>query len=62
MVSLHIRTPLLESTPLSQVAGSEVWLKMEAMQPCGSFKLRGIGRACSHHAARGVQGLSLIHI
>lgn len=57
MVSLHLRTPLLESTPLSRVAGSEVWLKMEAMQPCGSFKLRGIGRACSHHVARGVQGL-----
>ena len=57
MPSLHIKTPLLESTPLSQVAGSEVWLKMEAMQPCGSFKLRGIGRACSYHVARGVHGL-----
>lgn len=55
MQVLHIQTPLLESTPLSRVVGSEVWLKMEALQPSGSFKLRGIGRACSYHAGRGVQ-------
>ncbi len=53
--SLHIQTPLLESIPLSRQTGASVWLKMEAMQPSGSFKLRGIGRACSHHARRGVQ-------
>ncbi len=57
MNPLHIKTPLLESTPLSRIAGSQVWLKMEAMQPSGSFKLRGIGRACSHHVRRGVQKL-----
>ncbi|MGI9537235.1 MAG: pyridoxal-phosphate dependent enzyme [Desulfocapsaceae bacterium] len=56
MEVLHIHTPLLESTPLSRVIGSDVWLKMEALQPSGSFKLRGIGRACSYHAGRGVQG------
>lgn len=55
MNSLHIETPLLESTPLSRAVNSQVWLKMEALQPSGSFKLRGIGRACSHHAGRGVR-------
>ena len=57
MNHLHIKTPLLESTPLSRISGSKVWLKMEAMQPSGSFKLRGIGRACSHHVSRGVRKL-----
>jgi L-serine/L-threonine ammonia-lyase len=32
-----------------------VWLKMEALQPCGSFKLRGIGHACEVHASRGAR-------
>ena len=57
MNHLHIKTPLLESTPLSRISGAKVWLKMEALQPSGSFKLRGIGRACSHHVRRGVQKL-----
>ncbi|NNF46600.1 MAG: pyridoxal-phosphate dependent enzyme [Desulfofustis sp.] len=57
MNPLHIKTPLLESTPLSRISASRVWLKMEAMQPSGSFKLRGIGRVCHHHVSRGVQRL-----
>jgi len=56
MNKLHIQTPLLESVPLSKLTGTEVWLKMEALQPSGSFKLRGIGRACSYHRDRGVSG------
>jgi len=42
--NLHIFTPLLESKELSRLAGRRVWLKMENMQPGGSFKIRGIGR------------------
>lgn len=30
-----------------------VWLKLEALQPCGSFKARGIGFACVHHREQG---------
>ncbi|MDU9403435.1 pyridoxal-phosphate dependent enzyme [Pseudomonas sp. zfem004] len=52
---LHIQTPLIESRPLSQRAGRPVWLKLEALQPCGSFKLRGVGHACEIHQARGAQ-------
>lgn len=55
MQALHVETPLLESTPLSRLTGSRVWLKVESLQPSGSFKLRGIGRACGYHASRGVQ-------
>ncbi|WP_395450613.1 pyridoxal-phosphate dependent enzyme [Aminobacter sp. UC22_36] len=49
-MALHIDTPLLESRPLSLAAGRSIWLKMDALQPSGSFKIRGIGAACEHHA------------
>lgn len=52
---LHINTPLLESRPLSQRAGHPVWLKLDALQPPGSFKIRGVGHACEIHHARGAQ-------
>lgn len=57
MSALHIQTPLIESLPLSRLSGSNVWLKIEAMQPSGSFKLRGIGNACAHYVSRGAQEL-----
>ncbi|MGG6894145.1 pyridoxal-phosphate dependent enzyme [Rhizobium sp. BR 315] len=50
---LHLETPLLESRPLSQASGRSIWLKMDALQPPGSFKIRGIGAACEHHARNG---------
>ena len=53
-MTLHIETPLLESGPMSS-AGQSVWLKMEALQPTGSFKNRGIGFACEEYARRGAR-------
>jgi L-serine/L-threonine ammonia-lyase len=50
---LHIETPLVESRPLSLAAGRPVWLKLDNLQPPGSFKLRGIGHACEAARARG---------
>merc|ERR1712243_288851 len=42
---LHVVTPLVHSPALSQLAGGrEVWLKLENVQPGGSFKIRGIAR------------------
>jgi L-serine/L-threonine ammonia-lyase len=38
---------------LSRRAGCDVWLKLEALQPTGSFKLRGLGHACQAHLERG---------
>lgn len=52
---LHVETPLVLSGPLSLAAGRAVWLKLDAMQPPGSFKLRGIGLACETHRARGAR-------
>jgi L-serine/L-threonine ammonia-lyase len=52
---LHIPTPLIESAPLSRAAGRPIWLKLECLQPPGSFKIRGIGAACEHHALQGAR-------
>jgi len=52
-MALHRETPLLESVPLGSTSGRRVFLKMENMQPAGSFKLRGIGRVCEEAAKAG---------
>jgi L-serine/L-threonine ammonia-lyase len=52
---LHIETPLLESRPLSRAAECSVWLKLEALQVPGSFKIRGIGAACEEYSRRGAR-------
>ena len=54
-MALHISTPLLESRPLSLRTGRNIWLKMDALQPAGSFKIRGVGLVCERHAARGAK-------
>lgn len=56
-MTLHIPTPLIESRPLSRAAGRNIWLKLDALQPCGSFKLRGVGHACEVHYALGARHL-----
>jgi L-serine/L-threonine ammonia-lyase len=50
---LYIETPLLESLPLGRRVGRRVWLKLESLQPSGSFKARGIGFACRRHHEAG---------
>lgn len=50
---LHLDTPLVESHPLSLLARRSVWLKLDALQPPGSFKIRGVGLACEAHRASG---------
>lgn len=52
-IPLHNPTPLLESRPLSLASQRSIWLKMEAFQPPGSFKIRGIGLACQEYARNG---------
>jgi L-serine/L-threonine ammonia-lyase len=54
-VTLHAETPLVESRPLSLASGRTIWLKLDALQPTGSFKLRGIGLACETYQARGAR-------
>lgn len=52
---LHIVTPLVDSRPLSLCCGRVVRLKLDALQPSGSFKLRGIGHACQVYLDQGAK-------
>ncbi|KAJ4984165.1 serine family amino acid catabolism-related protein [Stagonosporopsis vannaccii] len=45
------RTPLIHSPTLSKSAGCEIHLKLENLQPSGSFKSRGIGNLLLSHLA-----------
>lgn len=38
-----IKTPLVLSPELSRIAGCNIYLKLDSLQPSGSFKSRGIG-------------------
>jgi len=57
MQPLHIATPLIESLTMGQRVAANVWLKMEALQPSGSFKIRGIGHACQQYVKQGANRL-----
>ncbi len=54
---LHIDTPLLRAPP--ELFGSErtVWLKMDALQASGSFKMRGVGRLVQQRVAEGARAV-----
>lgn len=54
-MTLHAVTPLVESRPLSLSSGRSLWLKLDALQPPGSFKIRGIGLACETYLERGAR-------
>ncbi|HZI12919.1 MAG TPA: pyridoxal-phosphate dependent enzyme [Myxococcus sp.] len=57
MRPLHITTPLLPHDALSAALGKSVFLKLESLQPSGSFKLRGIGRMCQRAVEAGARRL-----
>ncbi|KAI0533457.1 tryptophan synthase beta subunit-like PLP-dependent enzyme [Xylaria digitata] len=44
---LHTETPCIPSPELSRAAGCNIYLKLENLQPSGSFKSRGIGNLMS---------------
>lgn len=46
-LKLFHETPLLYSVPLSSRIGKPVYVKLDAMQPSGSYKDRGVGHLCS---------------
>ena len=58
-MTLHIETPLLEAGAFAGQDGRngsrKTWLKMEALQPPGSFKIRGVGFACETYVRRGAK-------
>ena len=53
---LHIRTPLILHPGLS-TPDRRIWLKMENLQPSGSFKMRGMGRLCTYAAEQGMKSV-----
>jgi len=71
MDDLYVQTPLLKSEPLSKEVGVPIYLKMEALQPSGSYKDRGLILLMSDYVAKGLNsfitascgnaGVSLAH-
>ena len=51
IAGLCLRTPLVAGPELSALAGQEVLLKLETLQPIGAFKLRGATNAVSRLGA-----------
>ena len=43
---LFYRTPLIKSAPMSKLAGRDVYVKLDCLQPSGSFKDRGMAHLC----------------
>ena len=50
-----LRTPLVRLESSTADFPGEIWLKLENLQPIGSFKLRGAGNAMRARAARGAR-------
>ncbi|KAK9239090.1 tryptophan synthase beta subunit-like PLP-dependent enzyme [Lipomyces kononenkoae] len=53
----YIRTPLVYSRSLSKITGSTVLLKLEVLQPSGSFKSRGVGHLVFQALLESPQGI-----
>src|SRR3990170_3121117 len=47
IAGLALATPLIAAPALSALAGQEILLKLESLQPIGAFKLRGAANAVS---------------
>eukprot|EP01112_Ceratiomyxa_fruticulosa_P022644 TRINITY_DN836_c0_g2_i1.p1 TRINITY_DN836_c0_g2~~TRINITY_DN836_c0_g2_i1.p1 ORF type:complete len:311 (-),score=72.81 TRINITY_DN836_c0_g2_i1:82-1014(-) len=54
---LSIQTPVIESPNMSSHIGCPVYLKLDLIQPSGSFKIRGLGLAASRAKERGYSSL-----
>lgn len=57
MTPLHLETPLLAAPPELFGPGRTVWLKMDALQPCASFKMRGVSRLVQQRVAEGARAV-----
>ncbi len=52
---LHLDTPLFRTSADYSASNKPLWLKLDALQPSGSFKLRGVGRLCQHEIENGAR-------
>ncbi|KAI1367574.1 tryptophan synthase beta subunit-like PLP-dependent enzyme [Xylaria arbuscula] len=59
--ALHMETPCVLSRELSRAAGCNIWLKLENLQPSGSFKSRGIGTMMSRALLTSSSGRAHFH-
>lgn len=50
-------TPLIYACELSEITGAQVWLKVEGMNPTGSFKDRGMTMAITDALAQGAKAV-----
>lgn len=57
MKPLHVETPLLKAPPELFGPGRTVLLKMDALQPSGSFKQRGVSRLVQQRVADGARAV-----
>lgn len=55
MKNLFIITPTIYSDILSNIAKVNVYLKLEMLQPTGSFKVRGMDFLCGYYASQGAK-------
>lgn len=53
MANLHIETPFIQSNMMGGKLNGDIWLKLDAVQPCGSFKARGMAAACQQFLDEG---------
>lgn len=54
MRPLHICTPVIQSESFAKAKG-QVFLKLENLQPTGSFKIRGLGHLCQLEQKKGAK-------
>jgi len=54
---MHAITPVFQNHMINQRLGKTIHLKMESLQPSGSFKMRGMGRVCQDAVERGLTHL-----
>lgn len=57
---LHVQTPLVYSSVLSERTGHSIFFKLETDQVSGSFKMRGIGAACQAAKERTGENVHLV--
>lgn len=57
MSPLHIETPVIESNLVGRRFDKRLLLKLENLQPSGSFKMRGISAMCQHLVKGGIRHL-----
>jgi L-serine/L-threonine ammonia-lyase len=55
--TLYINTPLVTSQVYKSSAGHGVLFKMDALQPSGSFKMRGVSELCRHAVDSGAKAI-----